>query len=371
MPIFIYNCIDAQADESYRKLMDTTFFSNRLGFEKNISVIVPFEWQDDVDNDFPLIIIFDRQNERSHQYILNAIDYMTSNYQMPPSIIISIEANRHRYIETVHQASDPDGMLKKNEQFLFEELIPLAGQRFHASPFRLFIGHSRYGFFTTALFVSKINDLNAVISLSPFFLQKNVNLVDSISRLEHLALNTTKYYRYVIGNDYPDQFQSMDSALQAMTNPRINTGGLFFEQGGHNATPGLAIAQFLYEIFEYWVAEQGKYLDDSNKKFSIIPELEKNISAHYGSELTFCIGILNGKGWYFFNEGKYGKAIRAWEILLEKYPNFSEAYLYIITAERELNLDSTNTIKKLRKSLKNSDFYTEDEKMEVLDELKF
>lgn len=94
----------AQNYERYKILKDITLNPTSLGFEKKISVIVPIEWQKKSKNKFPLIIVFDRQNKRSNQYILNTIDYLTSNEQIPSSIIISVESEqRYRYLETQYK----------------------------------------------------------------------------------------------------------------------------------------------------------------------------------------------------------------------------------------------------------------------------
>lgn len=78
--IFIFsNNLFGQDYERYKKLLDTTITSKHLGFDKNITITVPFEWQKNTNRDFPLIIIFDRQNTRSHNFILNTIDYLSSN----------------------------------------------------------------------------------------------------------------------------------------------------------------------------------------------------------------------------------------------------------------------------------------------------
>ena len=90
----------------------------------------------EVRNKFPLIIVFDRQNKRSNHYILNTIDYLTSNEQIPSSIVISIESEqRYRYLETQYKISDPKGLAQENEKFIFEQLIPLAEREYKASSF--------------------------------------------------------------------------------------------------------------------------------------------------------------------------------------------------------------------------------------------
>jgi tetratricopeptide (TPR) repeat protein len=365
------NNLFGQDYERYKKLRDTTITSKYLGFDKNITITVPFEWQKDLNRDFPLIIVFDRQNQRSHNFILNTIDYLTSNEQIPSSIIISVESEqKYRYLETLHKASSQKGLAEENEKFIFDELIPLAEKQYNASSFRLFIGHSRYGYFTSALLISRINELNGIIALSPFFTQTNVDLTDSIQTLEKQPFNSTKYYRFGIGNDYPSDFVKMDSVINLLSNSELDAKGFLFKEADHNVTPGLTIGISLYEIFENWSNIQAKYFSNDQKDLKIINALEEEIIINYGNRLEFSLGILNGKGWYFYNEKEYAKAIEAWEFLIESYPNFSEGYLYIMDAQVQLNQNISETIETFNTSLAKSDLYSETEKKELIKEIE-
>ncbi len=371
--IVMFACISSiysQEYERYKKVADTTITSNYLGYDKNITITVPFEWQEDLDRDFPLIIVFDRQNRRSHNYILSTIDYLTSNEQMPSSIIVSVGSEKNRFVETSHKASGEEGLALENEKFIFDELIPLIEKKYNASSFRLLVGHSRYGYFTTSLFHSRINELNAVVSLSPFFKQDNVDLTDSIAELANQTFNSKKYYRYGIGDDYPDDFHKMDSTIKKLENRNINTKGFLFKEAAHNVTPGLAISISLYEIFEDWSEIQSKYFSNDQLNLEIINSLEEEIIENYGSRLELSIGVLNGKGWFFYNDEKYDKAIEAWEILIKSYPNFSDAYLYIIQAQLKLNQDISETTERFTSSLSKSKIYSEDQKKNLFLELK-
>lgn len=373
--LFIFTLLSsslfAQDYERYKKLKDTIISSTNLGFEKKISVIVPVEWQKGIKNDFPLIIVFDKQNKRSNNYILNTIDYLTSNEQIPSSVIISVESEqRYRYIETQYKISDPNGRALENEKFIFEELIPLAERDFKASSFRILIGHSRYGYFTTSLFKSRINDLNAVISMSPFFVQKNTDLTHSISELNKRSYQYKKYYRFGIGNDFPEDFNTMDSIIKSIHNPFLDIKGYRFKEADHNTTPGLLINTSLYEIFEEWYATQSRYISSKQIDLNIKKTLDKEIQSNYGVKLNFSLGILNGKGWYFYNEKQYNKAIEAWKILLHSYSNFSETYLNIIKAKIKLKQSYSETVNEFNKSLGNSEFYTEKEKKQLEIELQ-
>lgn len=374
LSLIIFLCINTlygQEYERYKKLLDTTITSKQLGFSKNITITVPFEWQSDENRDFPLIIVFDRQNQRSHNYILNTIDYLTSNEQMPSSIIISVESEqKYRYLETLHNESSEKGLAEENEKFIFDELIPLAQKQYNASSFRLLIGHSRYGYFTSSMLFSRIDELNGVVSLSPFFTQKNVDLTDSIQTLDKQPFNPKKYYRFGIGNDYPSDYFKMDSVINLLSNSKLDASGFLFKEADHNVTPGLTIGISLYEIFEIWSNIQAKYVSNEQKDLKIIDSLKEEIKTTYGSSLEFSLGILNGKGWYFYNEKEYEKAIEAWRLLMQAYPNFSEGYLYIIDAQIQLNQDFSETIEKFNKSFAKSDIYSENERKELIKELE-
>lgn len=362
----------AQNYERYKKLKDTTIHSKNLGFGKKISVTVPIEWQNGIKNNFPLIIVFDKQNKRSHNYIINTIDYLTSTEQMPSSVIISVESEqRYRYNETQYKTSDPNGLALENEKFIFEELIPLAEKDYKASKFRILIGHSRYGYFITAVFTSRINDVNGVISMSPFFFQKNIDLTDSVRKMSNLSYTSKKYYRFGIGNDYPEDFARMDSVIKkSVPNPFLDIKGYRFKAADHNTTPGLVINTALYDLFEEWSGIQAEYSSNKQKDLSIKKSLEQKIISGYGTKLNFSIGVLNGKGWFFYNEKQYDKAIQAWQILMDSYPNFSQGFLYIIQAQIQLKQNYLQTVKKFKTSLVNSELYTEKEKQELETELQ-
>lgn len=369
--VFLVSCLgffslQAQEYERYKKLTDTSILSGHLGYERAISVVVPIEWQADIDREFPLIVIFDRQNERSVGYMLQTIDYMTSNEQIPGCVVITVgSVMQHRYHETLDEASSPDGRMDANARFLFEELIPMAENNYKAGEFRLLIGHSRYGYFTTAMLASHWNELSGVISISPVFRQKGVDLTDSLSRAARENLGTIRYYRYAIGNDYPEEYEYMDDVLSRLGPTRMDAHGWLFPEADHNVTPGLCIAQALYEIFAYWSGIQQAYMDMEGVPMLEIFNMEVQMNKHYGAPLRFALGILNGKGWDAYNRKEYGEAIDAWDNLLAQYPNYSEAYLYIMDAVIQLGRDPELTYRRFLESIQDSAFYTVEEKSEL------
>lgn len=357
----------AQDYERYNKHLDTSFYSEALGYTRDITVTVPLEWQREIFQEFPLIVVFDQQNPRSHGYILNTIDYLTSNEQMPSAVVVSIASDQaHRYIETLHKISNEKGKAADNERFLFEELIPWLEEDYEISDYHLFIGHSRYGYFTTSMLNSRAEDVNAVIALSPFFFQKNVDLTDTLEKVIQEELPFKRYYTFGIGNDYPEQYDSMMLVVNQNTNPNLIINDYFFEDATHNVTPGLIIAPALYNIFEYWSTHQNIYFFNEGSDLKLKDSLEQVIFKHYGSSFSFSLGILNGKGWHHYGKEEYHKAIEAWRVMLENYPNFTEGYLYILESQIILGEDVEETVKSFQKSLNSSTLFNEAEKMELL-----
>ena len=56
--------------------------------------------------------------------------------------------------------------------------------------------------------------------------------------------------------------------------------------------------------------------------------------------------------------------------MVKSYPNFSEGYLYIIDAQKQLKKDFSLTATRFKNSIIKSDIYSEKEKEELLKELE-
>lgn len=361
----VFGTTPSRGAERYRTLCDTTLTSTWLSAPKNITITVPKEWQQDLNQNFPLIIVFDRQNPRSHQFILSAIDYLSSTEQMPSAVIVSVESSQElRYRETVFPQTDSVSLLAANEAFLFKELIPLMEKKYKAGRFRMLIGHSRYGYFTTAMLCKHPKEINAVIALSPFLAERGVQLTDSLVALQQQA-KTSVFYEYGIGNDYPQHYRQLTEALKNGHSTTFHAQGYYFPEADHNATPGLIINNALYHIFECWANMQHQYLTSERQDNGLLKSVEKNIAVHYEQPIRCSIGTLNGLGWSYYNDHRMDLAAAAWKRLVESYPNFAEGWLYIADALKQEGKDFTSELNNFDIALKSSGFYTAEEKAEL------
>ncbi len=357
--------IFAQDYWMYHHELDTTFVSKNLGYEKGITITVPKVWRQDLPQIYPVIIVFDRYNQMGHQAIIRAVDNLTSSQQMPDAIVVSIDSDNKRYLETAHKINTDKSLLEANEKFLFEELLPWVEKDFHASKFRVFVGHSRYGYFTTSLLLSHFDEVSAIISLDPFFVEQNVNLTDSILKLNNLQSKYTKYYRYANGESFEQDYFAMNEALKKINNPKVDSKGIYFENCEHNAVPCVAITQEFYEVFTYWAHLQNEFYRDTTQTLKDYAKVEQLLTNHYGFPFNISYAFVNGKASELFYSGKFQEAITLWEFQLARFPNLSDIYLNIADAQKQLKVSNKETLEKYHASIIKCTMYSPEEKKEL------
>ncbi|MFN3795390.1 MAG: alpha/beta hydrolase-fold protein [Chitinophagaceae bacterium] len=365
-----------QAESDYYQApKDTTISSKFLGEKRNISVILPKSFSRAKATKFPLIVVFDRQNKRIFRQTFEAINYLVSFDEMPEAVVIGIstENNQKRFLETSFNASNDKAIGENLIRFLYEELIPWAEAELNCGSNRIFIGHSRFGYFSSYLLANKLNDLTGVISLSPFFVQPNVNVVDSLkSRLLTAKLSHTVYYRFITGDSTTDtkEYTLMKSFLtKPKTVKNFDWKGVAFYNAKHMAVPGLGVMPSLLEIFDYWSDEMNKVLQSEQPFTSDVYDgFRQKMKNHYGDGIGLGLAVLNGIGYKFYNIQKYRDARVTWLLLLQDYPMFTDAYINIAnTYSKEGNKSAAiDFYEKAKQELSYNTFYGKEQRQEML-----
>jgi tetratricopeptide (TPR) repeat protein len=366
--------------EYYKSSFDTTINSKYLTEKRGISLILPKNFSKTKSTKYPLIIVFDRQNKRIFRQIFESINYLVSFDEMPESIIIGIstEDNYKRFLETSFLASKENARGENLINFLYKELIPWAETELNCGKNKIFIGHSRFAYFTSYLLTDKINDLTAVISCSPFFKQENLNVVDSLkTKLSTQKLGHTVYYRFVTGDSLIDtkDYSLMKTFLSKSKNVKnFNWKGLEFYDAKHMAVPGLGIMPSLLEIFDYWSDEMSKVLTEGKTQFNK-SEYEKflqKMKIQYGDKIGLGLSVLNGIGFKYYNDKKYNEARQTWNIVIDEYPMFTNAFINI--GNSYLKEDNKNSAlefyEKAKHNLTDNTFFSNTERLELLKEIE-
>ena len=378
--VFFTTSLFAQsASEYYFEGKDTLFYSPALQENRKITVSLPKTYTPEKATQFPVIFVFDRQNNRIFRQIYETINYLVYFDEVPESIIIGISSDNHskRYLETSLKDSAENAKGEPMERFLFEELIPWTEKTYHAGKIRTLIGHSRFGYFTSYLLIKRMNELTSVIAISPFYVQKNVNLVDSLQReLSHTQLTHTVYYRFITGDPFTDSkdYDLMHDFLKQSVaiDSKLNWKGYRFNSVQHMAVPGMAVPPALIDVFDYWSEEVTK-IQRSDVPLTEVAysEFKLKMKQHYGSEIGIGLAVLNGIAYQYYNDGKFKEAINVWNILLKEYPMFTYAYISIANACLQLK-DSEESMRSLEKAqlgLTSNTFYSDEEKQSIIEEI--
>ncbi|WP_322548944.1 alpha/beta hydrolase-fold protein [Flavobacterium psychraquaticum] len=365
--------------EYYFQGKDTIIYSNALKENRKITISLPVTFTKEKATKFPVIIVFDSQNKRIYRQTYETINYLVSFDELPESIIIGInsETNYNRYLDTSFLSTNENAKGEKLESFLFDELLPILEKEYNASKIRTFIGHSRFGYYSSYLLTNKINELTSVISMSPFYLQENVNLVDSLQlNLSKIKLKNHVYYRFITGDPYTDtkDYDIMKSFLeQNKIDEKLDWKGLEFYKVQHMAVPAVALPNSLIDVFNYWSEEvtkiQRSELALTKQEYS---SFKSKMKKHYGYEMGINLAILNGIAYGYNNDEKYKKAIEVWEILLEEYPMFTYANISISNSFFKLNNKNRAYfyLEKAKLELINNTFYSNEEKLNIQSEIE-
>jgi len=128
---------------------------------------------------YPIILIFDSQHEMTYLQIINSIDLLTNESQMPAAIIVGIPFTRdNRYYLTSSQTTKGDSLsgIERIEKFLFAELIPKLQKEYKGNDFITLVGHSRTAFLVNYLTVNQSEQIDISVALSGFYSNKPLSL---------------------------------------------------------------------------------------------------------------------------------------------------------------------------------------------------
>ena len=366
------------ASAYYRDPVDTTISSRYLDENRGISIILPRSFSRSKATKFPLVVIFDRQNQRIFRQVYESINYLVSFDEMPEVVIIGIssENNQERYWETTLQSTDERARGERMADFIFKELIPWAETALNCGSNRILIGHSRFGYFTSYLLASKMQEVTGVVSCSPFFVQPNVNVVDTLrQQLTSASLKHSVYYRFITGDTTTDtnEYALMHSFLStAGPVQQFNWKGTALYNAKHMAVPGLGVMPSLLEIFDFWSDEMNKVLRDEQPfTMEVYDRFKQQMKDHYGGDIGLGLAVLNGIGYKFYNQQQFGAAINAWQLLLEEYPMFAQAYISIGNAYAKMGnkREASNAYEQAIRALDNNTLYTSTETEALLAEM--
>lgn len=336
---------------------------------------------------YPITIIFDSQHERTYPLMINSIDLLTSETQIPESIIIGVPFNfQNRLYLTSSQKRGNDSLsgIERMELFLFNELLPQIQNKYKGNDYISIIGHSRTAFLVNYLAYKRPSEINLAVSLSGFFNEDSMSTNTFYNFLTDDSNFPSKFnYYYTAGTSleemtYLGQFKNLDSLMKNQLISE-NVKVLFSEtpNANHITNYWVSLPPILIDVFssynyilDSWFHDEVKAsnIDNPIKQFEMdLEQVSKSIGVNLNPNLTHIFSLAS----YYINKQDHKTAIKFFELGLDYFPEYLELYVEIIEIYKVLNNTEKIIAYKsvLREKTMNSLYLSETEKQEVFEYL--
>ena len=337
---------------------------------------------------YPITIIFDSQHERTYPLMINSIDLLTSETQIPESIIVGVPFNfqNRRYL-TSSQKRENDSIsgIERMELFLFKELIPLIQNNYKGNEHISLIGHSRTAFLVNYLAFKRPEQVSLAVALSGFFNDAPLSLTPVYNFLTDSSNFPNKFnYYYTAGTSleestYLVQFRDLDRMLRDKPISE-NLNIKFFEtpNANHITNYWVSLPPILIDVFSSYNSILDSWFHDESKAERIenpiqqfetdLEQAGNTIGVTLNPNLTHIFSLAS----YYLSKQDQSTAIRFFELGLDYFPDYLEFYVEIIEIYKALNntekiIEYKNVL--LEKTMNNK-YLSEEEKQEVFDYLE-
>lgn len=336
---------------------------------------------------YPITIVFDSQHKRTYPQIISSFDLLTSETQIPESIIIGIPFTRHNrlYLTSMQKrGKDSISGIERLTSFLFHELIPKLQKDYKGGKFISLIGHSRTAFLVNYLSYKKPSQVNLAVALSGFFNDQPLSTSIFYEFLTHSNHFTNKFFYYHTSgttleeSTYWKQSRSLDSLLHKKPVAK-NVKVVFSEtkSANHISNYWVSVPSILMDAFSPYNSILDSWFHDEKKVANIInpvEQFEKDLqqaSTSIGLDLNPNLTHIFSLASLYANKDEFITAIKFFELGLEYFPDYLDFYVEIIAYYKAINnTEKINAYKNiLREKTLQSQYLSDKKKQEVLEYL--
>lgn len=302
---------------------------------------------------YPITIIFDSQHERTYPQIISSFDLLTSETQIPESIIVGVPFNmQNRRYRTSEQklANDTLSGIERMELFLFEELLPKLQNEYKGNDYITVIGHSRTGFLVNYLAFKRPSQINLAVSLSGFFNDAPLSLNTFYNFLADSSNFPYKFnYYYTAGTSleemtYLKQFRNLDSLMKnQLIFKNVKVSFSETPNANHITNYWVSLPPILIDVFSSYNSILDSWFHDEKKLEGIdnpIKQFETDLeraSITIGTTLNPNITHIYSLASLFANKEDYQTAVGFIELGLRYFPDYLELYIDVIDFHKTLN----------------------------------
>lgn len=363
------------------------FDSGHLGESIRVNLHLPetFRFASDQTR-YPVILIFDSQHARSYPHIIRSMDLLTSETQIPESIIVGVPfnfQNRYYFTSAQKKAGDITSGIEKMEQFIFSELLPLLKRKYKADDYLSISGHSRTAFLVNYLSWKHPENVDNVLSLSGFLDESFLPLDTFVAFLTKEGHFRGKFrYYYTAGTtleelNYLTEYRQLQEKL-AQSDLPDDVLTYFREEpyANHMTNYWISVPYIFTDIFsaynsvlDRWFFEKldqkltGNPVDEFRKD---LEEAGKKTGHRFNPGLTHIFSLANH---FAYSQKDYDTAIEFMMLGLEYFSEYPDFYLEMAAFSRLGNEPDKAEfyINTMKEKVTQNSLLTDDEKRAYLE----
>ncbi|WP_053970978.1 alpha/beta hydrolase [Mangrovimonas sp. ST2L15] len=263
------------------------FNSAKLGRNCEIKIQLPRGYDSEEKIEYPLIVVLD--GDYLFEPVIGNVDYQSYWDDMPGCIVVGINQDQTRTddFSVTEENYFPSMDGAKFFEFVGQELVPYINDTYHASDFRIIVGHDLSANFLNFYLFKELPLFRAYVSLSP---DLSPMMVERLGE-KMPAVQTDTFYYLATGEEdasaLKEGIEACNAVLSAVENPKFHYRFDNFEATNHYSLVGLALPKAISQIFNlYKPITKKEYQEDiltyEGSPYDYLVKKYESIESFYG-----------------------------------------------------------------------------------------
>lgn len=326
-----------------------SIYSGILKENRKIWIYVPSGDDLTAGQTYPVVYLLDGD---AHFYsvmsIIQQMSEVNMNMVLPKMILVGItNTDRTRDLTPTHVFRDADvpdssffrtsGGSENFTAFIEKELIPFIGNKYHASPYRVLIGHSYGGLFCVNTLLRHPDLFSGYIAIDPSMnWDQNKILNQAKEILSGKDLRGKSFFLSIANQGYSDTDKKKDNAaafelaeyLDSNRNNNLKFSWKYYKEDNHGSVPLISEYDGLRFILDFYNPRlpYTKFREPSYNVDSFLVAHYNSISENMGYKVSPPEDLMNWLGYLFIMEKQLDKSRKLFSINIENYPDSPNVY---------------------------------------------
>ena len=300
-----------------------TLESEILNEARQIQVYLPAGYEG-ASAKYPVLYLLDGGYHFHH--VTGIVQFLSSQGLIPQTIVVAIKnVDRNRdFLPTHIEKAPTSGGAEKFLTFITNELIPYIEDNYRTQPYRILVGHSFGGTFTTYTFLEKPGTFNSYFAISPYLHWDEQWLITQAETALKPSYIKNKYFYMTLGDEPPyipaiDKFTSL---IETKAPENLEFTYTHMIEETHGSIPHLSIYHGLEKLYDGWALKKEKY----EEGLAAINNHYKDISEKYNYDIQTPEYVINLLGYNYLNKKEFEKAIEVFQENIKRFPASANVY---------------------------------------------